>query len=371
MTNIEEQRARLALLASHKINRRLFQQLISQTASIQSLLSADAAYWQTLGLNPEQRAALANPDWAKADQQLAWRDRDEQHHLIFFDDPSYPPLLHRIEDAPPLLWARGDIRCLSEPQVAIVGSRNATSGGEQNAHAFAQQLAEHGITITSGLATGIDAQAHLGALSSTQGHTLAVLGTGVDLVYPARNKSLAERIVLQGLVVSEFPLGTKAQAWHFPQRNRIISGLSLGVLVVEAAEKSGSLITAYTALEQGREVFALPGSIHNPLAKGCHQLIKRGHAKLTETVSDILSELTEPLKTYLAPTLDPQQQAFSEELSPAAQSLLQQIPYDPIDMDQLLLNTQISAQQAASLLLELELSDSVEIYGGNKVARIR
>jgi DNA processing protein len=195
------------------------------------------------------------------------------------------------------------------------------------------------------------------------------LGTGVDLIYPSRNKALAEQMLTRGAIVSEFPLGSRAEVWHFPQLNRIISGLSLGILVVEAAENSGSLITARLALEQGRDVFAIPGSIHNPLAKGCHQLIKRGQAKLTETVADVLSELSGQLRPFLAEktaTLPP-----PDDLSEAAKTLLTHIGYDPMLMDDLLAKAKIRTADCASLLLELELSHRVEIYGGNKIARIR
>lgn len=365
MISEQENRARLAVYLSKGIGRKAFLELMSLAGSAQSLVTANASEQRHWGLASDWQA-----NWQQADQQLEWLARSsEQHGLLWWDDVNYPRQLQQIDDLPPVLWVRGDVSLLSAPQIAMVGSRNATTGGQKIALEFAQGLAESGLCVTSGLAGGIDAAAHMGALAAHQGQTVAVVGTGVDLVYPARNKSLAESIVTGGLMLSEFPLGARAEHWHFPQRNRIISGLSLGVLVVEAAEASGSLITAGLALEQGREVFAIPGSIHNPLAKGCHALIKKGQAKLTETVQDILTELAPQLRRFVQPAaiLDKE----LAHLSPTALALLKQIPYDPISADELLMNCQLSASEFASLLMELEISDSVENYGGNKIARIR
>ncbi len=365
MISEPENRARLAVYLSRGVGRKAFLQVMSVAGSAELVVTASRSQQISWGLPSDWQA-----NWSQADQQLEWVARSpQQHRLLWWDDVDYPPLLARIDDLPPVLWARGDGSLLSAPQVALVGSRNATSGGHKIAMEFAQGLAESGLCVTSGLAGGIDAAAHTGALAAHQGQTIAVVGTGVDLVYPARNRALAESIVASGLMLSEFPLGARAEHWHFPQRNRIISGLSLGVLVVEAAEASGSLITAGLALEQGREVFAIPGSIHNPLAKGCHALIKKGQAKLTETVQDMLSELAPQLRRYVQPA-SPSDTDFAH-LSPTALALLKQIPYDPISADELMVNCQLSASEFASLLMELEISDSVENYGGNKIARIR
>ena len=365
MISEQENRARLAVYLSKGVGRKGFLQWMSVAGSALALVSANGVQKTTWGLPVDWQA-----NWSQADAQLEWLTRSpEQHRLLWWDDRCYPRQVMEIDDYPPVLWARGDVSLLSSPQIALVGSRNATTGGHKIAFEFAQGLAESGLCVTSGLAGGIDAAAHTGALAVQQGQTIAVVGTGVDLVYPARNKALAESILSSGLIVSEFPLGSRAEHWHFPQRNRIISGLSLGVLVVEAAEASGSLITARLALEQGREVFAIPGSIHNPLAKGCHALIKQGQAKLTETVQDILTELAPQLRRFVQSS-SPSDADFSA-LSPTAASLLKQIPYDPISADDLLVNCQLSASEFASLLMELEISDSVEIYGGNKIARIR
>ena len=365
MINEAENRARLAVYLSQGIGRKAFLQLMSVAESAQTLVSASGSQQRAWGLPSGWQA-----NWSQADQQLAWLARaPEQHRLLWWDDGLYPRQLLQIDDYPPVLWARGEASLLSAPQMALVGSRNATTGGHKIALDFAQGFAESGLCVTSGLAGGIDAAAHMGALAAHMGQTIAVVGTGVDLVYPARNKALAESIVASGLMLSEFPLGARAEHWHFPQRNRIISGLSLGVLVVEAAEASGSLITARLALDQGREVFAIPGSIHNPLAKGCHALIKKGQAKLTETVQDVLSELAPQLRRFVQSSQTAE--ADFSGLSPTAVALLKQIPYDPISADELMVNCQLSASEFASLLMELEISDSVENYGGNKIARIR
>ncbi|OPX55713.1 DNA processing protein [Oceanospirillum multiglobuliferum] len=226
--------------------------------------------------------------WPERDRLLLWLEQP-QRHLIAYGSAHYPDWLTQIGDPPIVLQGAGHVSLLSQPQIAIVGARHATAMGLNDASQFAGALAELGWTITSGLAEGIDAAAHQGALNA-QGHTIAVLGTGLDQIYPAKNSRLAQHITEQGLLISEYPLGTAPKAAHFPRRNRIVSGLSVGVLVVEAALKSGSLISARLASEQGREVFAIPGSIHQAQNKGCHQLIKQG-AKLTETIMDIHEEL--------------------------------------------------------------------------------
>ncbi len=223
----------------------------------------------------------------------------DNRHLITLHDARYPTLLREIDDAPPMLFIQGDPTILNLPQIAIVGSRNPSASGRQTATDFAHFLASAGLAITSGLADGIDGAAHQGALE-TKNSTLAVTGTGLDRVYPAKHRELAHRIAEQGALISELPPGTPPIPANFPRRNRIISGLSLGTLVVEAAQKSGSLITARLATEQGREVFAIPGSIHNPLARGCHALIRQG-AKLVETAGDILEELAPLLGTAYQP----------------------------------------------------------------------
>ena len=292
-------------------------------------------------------------------RDLAWLNEHPEVTLLTLDDTHYPGLLREIRRPPPLLFVLGDPACLSLPQVAIVG-RNPTPGGSDNAHQFARFLAGAGFTITSGLALGVDGAAHRGALAA-QGKTIAVLGTGIDRVYPARHRQLAQDIIAAGgALVSEFPLDTRSNASNFPQRNRIISGLSCGTLVVEAAVQSGSLITARLALEQNREVFAIPGSIHNPLARGCHKLIRDG-AKLVETGQDIVEELG-ALLGFQQAELDYTQSvsAVSQmQLDPAEARLLDAMGYDPVDVDTLAQRTTLDVGLIAAQLIGLELKGVV------------
>jgi len=276
-----------------------------------------------------------------------------------------------VSDAPVGLFVRGDPAVLSLPQLAIVGSRNPTAGGRDNATSFAAHLARGGLAITSGLAIGIDAAAHQGALAA-EGITVAVCGTGLDVDYPSAHSALAAAIAQRGALVSEFPLGMPALQANFPRRNRIISGLALGTLVVEAAVRSGSLITARLAAEQGREVFAIPGSIHNPLARGCHQLLRQG-AQLVETVDDIFAELR-ALVGALAPAL----QAAVEPESPAAAApvldkayeiLLDALGFEPAGVDTLVERTGFAADEVASMLLILELDGELESRPGGRYVR--
>lgn len=301
---------------------------------------------------------LFDCDRAEAvDRGLAWASQPGQH-LVTLADAAYPQALLEIPDPPTLLYVRGNPDLLGQPAVAIVGSRNATPQGLQTAEAFASTLARHGLCIVSGLALGIDAAAHRGALAA-HGATVAVIGTGADRLYPARNRELALTIAKQGAIVSEFPLGTPAIAANFPRRNRIISGLSRGVLVVEAAPESGSLITARLAAEQGREVFAIPGSIHSPVARGCHKLIKQG-AKLVETARDILEELGDVA-------------AISSDAGlpeAPASPLLTALGHDPCGLDELVERTGLGADRLLGELLALELAGGVAILPGNRYQRL-
>jgi len=298
------------------------------------------------------------------------------HRLLRLEDEDYPPLLRRIPGPPEALYVAGDPGALWQPQIAIVGSRNPTAGGLDLARAFAAELSRSGFAITSGLASGIDATAHQAALDAG-GVTIAVNGTGLDQVYPASSTALAGRIVAQGAMVSELPPGTGPQRFHFPTRNRIISGLSLGVLVVEAGINSGSLITARLAADQGREVFALPGSVHNPLARGCHRLIKQG-ARLVESTADILEELA-PLARQLA--LDLREQLEGEQTPAATAAPLPEDPeyarlwkalgHDPVSIDRLSERSGLAAREVSSMLLLLELRGLIERLPGGRVARCR
>jgi len=283
--------------------------------------------------------------------------------LLSLSDPDYPALLREIPSPPPLLYGQGDPLALALPAIALVGSRSASQGGLETAARFAAELAAGGFAIVSGLALGIDAAAHRGALA--QGITVAVVGCGVDRIYPRQHQALWQEIVAAGgAVVTEFPPGTPPRAEHFPRRNRIISGLSLGVLVVEAAVRSGSLITARQALGQGREVFAIPGSIHSPLARGCHQLIREG-ATLVETTADIVAELGGllALKHREAAPVDPPS-AVVAGLSGAAAAVLAALGHELADADLLIARTGIAVAELTSALVELELAGLVENRGG-------
>ncbi|MEX0164323.1 DNA-protecting protein DprA [Pseudomonas brassicacearum] len=285
-----ELEARLRLHRLPELGPKRFMTLMEAFGSASKAISAPASAWRALGLPLACAEARRNPDVRDgAAHALAWLERAGQH-LLMWDQPDYPALLAQISDAPPLLFVAGDPSILEKPQLAMVGSRRASRPGMDTAAAFSRSLAGAGFVITSGLALGIDAAAHQAALD-VGGRTVGVLGTGLENFYPQRNRRLADAMITQGsAVLSEFPLDAPPHASNFPRRNRIISGLSLGVLVVEASVASGSLITARLAAEQGREVYAIPGSIHHPGARGCHQLIRDG-AALVETVEHILEAL--------------------------------------------------------------------------------
>ncbi|MBS1174063.1 MAG: dprA [Burkholderiaceae bacterium] len=309
----------------------------------------------------------------------AWGEQ-AGNHIISLSCPTYPQHLLSTADPPVLLYVKGRIDLLNAPRtLAMVGSRNATAQGIKNTEWFAEELAQGGCQIVSGLALGIDAAAHRGALNAyhkspnVAGSTIAVIGTGCDIIYPARNRELTYAIAEQGVIISEFPLGAKAQPSHFPRRNRIISGLSQGVLVVEAALQSGSLITARQALEQNREVFAIPGSIHSPLSKGCHALIKQG-AKLVECAQDILDELQPTYPLYATDTHklseSDTQSTGALALSNSAQHILDALGHDPCDVDTLASRVQMDVGKLLAELMELELSGMVEKRAGQIYVRL-
>jgi DNA processing protein len=288
---------------------------------------------------------------------LVWA-AETGNRIITLADAEYPPQLLQTPDPPTVLYIKGRAELLSRPILAVVGSRNGTPQGIANAESFARTLSQAGLTIVSGLALGIDSAAHRGGLAGA-GSTVAVIGTGADRVYPARNRELARRIAVEGVIVSEFALGTPALASNFPRRNRVISGLGRGVLVVEAAERSGSLITARLAAEQGRDVFAIPGSIHSPLSKGCHLLIRQG-AKLVDDARDILDELALP-GADTRPT---------HAASGQGNDLLALMGFDPCDMDALADRSGLAADQLAAILLQLELDGRVATLPGGRFQRL-
>jgi len=320
------------------------------------------------GLSARSRTALLSPDWDQVERDLAWFDAPNRH-IITVQDATYPSLLKEITDPPSILFVQGDVDLLSSWQLAVVGSRNPSPPGRDNAFEFARFLASGGLTIISGLAMGVDAAAHQGALAG-QGKTIAVVGTGLDRVYPAKHRDLAHDIVEQGVIVSEFALGTSPRAENFPRRNRLISGLSLGTLVIEAAIQSGSLITARMAMEQGRDVFAIPGSIHNPLAKGCHRLIREG-AKLVETADDIIEELGAMAAFSVISNTDVVvPHSDSQAIDPDYQVLLACLGYDPIEIDRLITESGLTAETVSSMLLLLELDGQVASLSGGRYVRV-
>ena len=332
------------------------------------LRSQAAAVLEQWGISPAAIAALRSPDQPRLAADARWL-AEPGHTLVTWGSAAYPPLLGRIADAPLVLFAVGDVSLLVRPQLAMVGARNPTAIGRETALRFAGHLARAGLAITSGLALGIDAASHRGALDAGGG-TIAVLGSGPDRVYPAENAALARDIAASGLLVSEFPPVTPPRPENFPRRNRIISGLSLGTLVVEAAVHSGSLITARLAAEQGREVFAIPGSIHSALSKGCHRLIREG-AKLVETAADVLSELP----PFSASTREPaaeladEQRDFAPRLDKDYEILLDALGYEPASVDTLVARTGLTADVVASMLLILELEGRIAQQPGGIFCR--
>jgi DNA processing protein len=333
--------------------------LLAQFGLPQAVLARSRAELSAF-VSPELLARLHGDEVAAAVEKAVQWAAEPGHHVITLADDGYPKPLLEIADPPPLLFARGRAELLQRPALAIVGSRNASAQGEANAEAFAKALGATGLAIVSGLALGIDAAAHRGGLV-TAGSTIGVLGTGIDVVYPQRNAGLAAEIGERGLLLSEFPLGTAPAAQNFPRRNRLISGLSRGCLVVEAALASGSLITARAAADQGREVFAIPGSIHSPLAKGCHALIKTG-AKLVESAEDVLAELGGFRPSGYASTRQP--------LASADTGLLAHMGHDPVDVDALCSRAGMSAEQVSSELLRLELDGRVTALPGGLYQRL-
>jgi DNA processing protein len=343
-------------------------QLLDKLGTAAAIGAASRAELLACGLSHEQADNFRNPDSDKLARAEAWL-REPGHHMLHWEDDRYPPLLKDIPDSPPVLFVSGNPDILSLPQIAIVGSRNATAGGRENAHQFALHLAEAGFVITSGLAEGVDAAAHAGTLAAG-GKTIAVLGTGPDLIYPASNQSLAQRITETGALVTEFPPGMPARRDHFPRRNRIISGLSLGVLVVEAGMRSGSLITARLAGNYGREVFAVPGSIHSSLSKGCHRLIKQG-ATLVETSADIVAELGAITGSVANSSRAPAAPAKAkEEPDEDYAKLLRSMGHEPVDIPALIRRSGLTAAELSSMLLILELEGRVESMPGGRFQQL-
>ena len=358
-----QQAAWLRVFLTPGIGRQTAWRLLQQFSDIEAFLKASTQQWQTC-LNARQIDALQRPSDAvlqALDLHLKWL-QVASHHLITPDQSTFPEALRHIPDPPFLLFAEGNLAYLQTPGLAIVGSRHASQQGMRNAREFAAALANQGLCINSGLAAGIDTAAHQGALASA-GASCAVVGTGLLQCYPASNQALAQQLREKGCLLSEYALNTPAIAANFPRRNRLISGLSLGVLVVEAAAQSGSLITARMALEQGREVFAIPGSIHSPQAKGCHQLIREG-AKLVENSQHIMEELQLP--ALARPALEP----LPADADEAESDLFTWLQAEPIHLSTL---EQQSGWDSASLsaeLIMLEMQGAIENLPGGWLRRL-
>ena len=356
----------LALYHAPGIGAIRFNRLLKLFGTPRHLFSAGKEEWQAQGIkNAKLIKYLQAPNWFRVEKDMSWLGKPNQH-IIYQTHALYPQCLNAIADAPPILFIKGRPQLLNQAQLAIVGSRNPSYTGTKTAHDFALHLAQSGWVITSGLAYGIDLASHQGALAA-DGDTIAVMGTGADRVYPAEHRQIADKISEQGALVSEFCIGTPPHPSHFPRRNRIISGLSLGTLVVEAALKSGSLLTAQQALEQGREVFAIPGSIHNPLARGCHKLLKQG-AKLVETVEDINEELEihRPAAKVASTQAAPTHQNSNQDLDHEYQSLLNYMNIgEPMNLDALVDCSQLPTATVASMLTVLELRGFIQMLYGS------
>jgi len=370
MQRADEVFAWMALSRAPALDFPILSAALERLGGIAGFIESSDESRQSAGVPVAAREYLRSAAGSPSAAERAWIETQD-HHLVTFTDPRYPASLDVLERRPIALYVAGKPEVLNEPQLSIVGSRNPTPAGRDTAFAFAESLAECGLAITSGLAEGIDSAAHRGALAA-QGITLAVLGNGIDCIYPRGNQRLSEEIRFRGALISEFPLGTPPRRENFPQRNRIIAALSLGTLVVEAARRSGSLITARLAGDQNKELFAVPGSIHNPLSRGCHELIRQG-AKLTETVADILSELN------FSSFFERERSAAGSLGSPAELAagmdkehkiLLDALGFDPADLDMLVVRTGFRAEAVSSMMLILELEGHVQAAPGGRYSRV-
>ncbi len=407
MTPAEEIQYWVSLLRVPGVGPKNYQKLLTAFGTPKAVFDSDVSAISKAGISQSLAQSISDVSVLKSAQSdIDWLQAADNHYIITLSCEDYPRLLRQIDNPPPVLYVHGNPDLLNDPQLAIIGSRNPTQGGKINAHDFSKYLAQAGLCITSGLALGVDGIAHQGALDAGM-PTIAVIATGIDRVYPARHRKLAHDIVENGAIVSEFPLGVQPKSENFPRRNRIISGLSHGTLVIEAALRSGSLITARLASEQGREVFAIPGSIHNPLARGCHRLIRQG-AKLVETAQDIFDEMSSVidlegidivdiktiganaattddtgLQTRSSNSLGENKNSFSSsadaenvknaemELAESQQLLLDKMGFDPVQIDQLVPRTGLSVEEVSAMLLILELQNRVSSSGGGTYTRLK
>jgi DNA processing protein len=346
-----------------------FHTLIERLGSPEEILNAPAGQITAAGFPPWLAGTIAGADRRRCEPDLDWLDKPD-HEILTIRDPRYPSPLKEISHPPPILFVIGQCDCLNDPQLAIVGSRNPSPGGARNTREFAGELASAGLTITSGLARGVDGIAHQAALNRG-GVTIAVMATGPDRVYPARHRELAHRITEDGAIVTEFPVGTPPRADRFPQRNRLISGLCLGTLVTEAARRSGALITARHALEQGREVFTIPGSIHNPVARGCHWLIRQG-AILVESTSDILKELAGQINPGVcAPAAGRNATHARTDLGSDDIKLLSSMGHDPVSVEDIVESSGLTPESVSSMLTMLELKGYVGLGSNGAYHRLK
>ncbi len=366
LTTEQQQKYRywLMLARTPGVGTKTYSKLVAQFGSPEAIFAVSPSDLAAIGLKTKSLNFLKSPDWSLLDADFSWAEQDLAH-ILTLDDDRYPALLREISDPPPVLYVYGQLSALSLNPFAIVGSRNPSKTGSETAFAFAKHLSTMGFSIVSGLALGIDAASHEGALAAN-GATIAVMGTGLDRVYPAKHKDIAHKMTEKGALISEYPLGTAPSPGNFPRRNRIISGLSYGVLVVEAALKSGSLITARLAVEQCREVFAVPGSIHHPQAKGCNALIREG-AKLVETAQHVLEEF-QGIGSVMLDNLSQIKSGNNEDYSLLTnttnntgdldedyQKVLEVIGFEPTSVDMVINRCGLTADAVCSMLLVLEL----------------
>jgi len=369
----------LMLAKTPGVGTKTYSHLLEQFGSPEAVFKATSDQLAAAGLSTKSLNFLTSPDWSLLEPDFDWAQQ-ELAHILTLDDDRYPPLLREIADPPPVLYVYGQISALTLNPFAMVGSRNPSSTGTETAFSFAKHLSSMGFSIVSGMALGIDAASHRGALAAN-GPTIAVTGTGLDRVYPAKHKDIAHQIPENGALVSEFPPGTPPSAGNFPRRNRIISGLSYGVLVVEAALKSGSLITARLAVEQGREVFAVPGSIHNPLAKGCNALIREG-AKLVEAAQHVLEEF-KGIGSVMLDNLSHENCGnnvieFStvgshdndSDLDEDYLKVLEGVGFEPTSVDKVINRSGLTADAVCSMLLVLELRGYINPVSGGGYSRV-
>lgn len=347
----------LQLNFTPKVGSATIQKLIKHFGTVENIYNQNQATLSQI-INPTVAKLICSRDSATvAEASLKWRDSSKDHHLISIDSPIYPMELSNISDPPIILFLKGNHLLLKENKFAIVGTRHPTEQGKGNAFRFGKELSSNGVTVVSGMASGIDRCAHLGAIEG-KNSTIGVIGTGIDQVYPSSNSELYLKVIEQnGLIVSELPLQTPPLLSNFPRRNRIIAGLSLGLLVVESAIDGGSMISANFAMEMGRDVMAIPGSIHNPVSKGCHKLIKTG-AKLIETTNDILEDLRLSTVTM---TYNP---------SPEKNPILASMGFEPIAIDKLCSNLKIDFSDLCASILELELSGKIVNCGGGRYQKV-